>query len=90
MERAIHGRDLLIASFPDEIGHPEERGAEGTSFQRRLGKALGRKCGTRFGELELRIERAELETHTKVQRWCVAGKLSELLSGNPAGFHSNE
>jgi hypothetical protein len=82
VETTLHTHSLLSQAFPDDIGHPDERAAypEGFSLQRRLGKALTRKCGTRFGELELRIERGEIDKHSKVQRWRVAGELDSLMS----------
>jgi hypothetical protein len=82
VETTLHTHSLLSQAFPDDIGHPDERAAypEGFSLQRRLGKALARKCGTRFGELELRIERGEIDKHSKVQRWRVAGELDSLMS----------
>jgi hypothetical protein len=80
-DRAVHDRGVLTFAFPDEIGHPDERTEGGTSsLVRRVGRALARKCGTRFGELELRIERGRPDTHTKVQRWRVTGNLGSLLS----------
>ena len=94
VDHAAHNRGLLSYSFPDEIGHPDERTNEGAaSLQRRLGKALSRKCGTRFGELELRIEKSTPDSHTKTQRWRVEGKLDSLLHDGaqpPAGFHDDE
>lgn len=89
----FHTRDLLSESLPDEIGHPEERPNDGTvSFQRRLGKALARKCETRFGDLGLRIEKRKPDTHTKLQRWAVAGNLDSLIQqgAKPAGFAEKE
>ena len=90
VEHAVHQRGLLSHSFPDEVGHPEERESEASGpLQRRLGKALARKCGTRFGELELRVERARPDTHTKVQRWRIEGNTESLIHNGaapPAGF----
>jgi hypothetical protein len=81
VDHAVHSRDLLGESFPDEIGHPDEHIEGGrASLVRRLGKALARKCGTRFGELELRLEKGELNSHTKVRRWRVAGNVDALFS----------
>ena len=80
-DRVRHDGGLLSLSFPDEIGHPDERVDGGpASLVRRIGKALARKCGTRFGHLELRVERGRPDTHTKVGRWKVAGDLAALLS----------
>jgi hypothetical protein len=80
-DQVLHDRGMLALSFPEEIGHPDERGdRDMSSLVRRIGKALARKCGTRFGDLELRIERGRPDTHTKVQRWLVAGNLAPLYS----------
>jgi flagellar hook-basal body complex protein FliE len=90
VEHAVHHRDVLSDAIPDEIANTDEGGNGGTSFQKKLGKALARKCGTRFGELELRLERCEPDKHTKVQRWRVGGDLDSLLSkeaNESAGFH---
>jgi hypothetical protein len=85
-DRALHERGLLAVSFPDDIGHPDERADGGiSSLSRRLGKAFGRKCGTRFGELDLRIERGRPDSHTKVQRWKVGGNIRCLLTETDGG-----
>ena len=93
VDHAAHNRGLLSYSFPDEIGHPDERGNEGAaSLQRRMGKALSRKCGTRFGELELRIEKSTPDSHTKTQRWRVEGNVDSVLhdqAKSAAGFHGD-
>jgi hypothetical protein len=90
-DRVLHQSTALALSFPDDIGHPDEGrdGVEMSSLVRRLGKALARKCGTRFGDLQLRIERGRPDTHTKVQRWHVAGELDALVASHAkerAGF----
>jgi hypothetical protein len=76
------------------LRHPAERGSEGVvSFQRRMGKALARKCGTRFGEHGLRIERGRPDRHTKVQCWRVAGDVDAVLSTGgvePAGLRNRD
>jgi hypothetical protein len=84
VDRALHDRTLLTFSFPEEIGHPEERtNGDLSSLVRRIGKALARKCGTRFGDLELRIERCRPDSHTKVQKWRVGGNLDPLFHKEP-------
>jgi hypothetical protein len=92
-ERVLHERGLLGLSFPEEIGHPDERTEGGdSSLVRRIGRALARKCGTRFGDLDLRIERGEPDKHTKVQRWKVAGNVKGIQSvaqTESAGFQND-
>jgi hypothetical protein len=81
VNRAEHERGVLSDSFPDDIGHPDERADSSRgSLVRRTGKALARRCGTHFGDLDLRIERGRPDNHTKIQRWRVAGNLTALLS----------
>ncbi|HWR50331.1 MAG TPA: hypothetical protein VN428_04450 [Bryobacteraceae bacterium] len=81
VERVLDAPTVLSSSFPDDIGHPDEHRNEGIgSLGRRIGKAFARKCGTRFGDLELRIERARPDSHTKVQRWRVGGDVAALRS----------
>jgi hypothetical protein len=90
VDHVSHTSGALSFAIPDEVGHPAENGSGGiVSFQRRLGKALARKCGTRFGELDLRIERGRPDRHTKVQRWRVVGDLDAVLTterGEDAGL----
>ena len=89
-DKALHEWGMLSLSFPDEIGHPGESSNDGYgSLVRRIGKALAKKCGTRFGDLELRVERGKPDNHTKVQTWVVAGNTGPLLMAtvdDSAGF----
>jgi len=93
-DKALHERGRLSLSFPDEIGHPGEASNDGYgSLVRRIGKALAKKCGTRFGDLELRVERGKPDKHTKVQTWVVVGNTGPLLmetAGDSAGFAQRE
>ena len=84
-DRLRHDSGVLSESFPDEIGLNERADGGPGSQVRRIGKALARKSGTRFGELELRIERGRPDAHTKVQRWRVAGNLAPLFSYSEDG-----
>ena len=77
---ALSATSRIALALPDEIGHPREQREGGhLSLARKVGRALARKCGTRFGDLDLRIERGEPEKHTKVQRWRVAGNVNDIL-----------
>ena len=94
VDKIVSERGALSIAIPDEVGHPLEDQSGGlASFQRRLGKALARKCGTRFGEFDLRIERGRPDRHTKVQRWRVAGDIDAVLSTSgdePAGLQNQD
>jgi putative DNA primase/helicase len=61
------------AMLPQEFGDKETG-----SFTKRVAKTLARKVGTRFGERELRIERGEPDSHSKVCTWRIAGDLTGL------------
>jgi hypothetical protein len=66
---------------------PEElQFGELITLSKRMGKALARKAGTRFGDRELRIERCAPDSHTKVAQWRVGGNLEGLFCGVSCGI----
>ena len=66
---------------------PEElQFGELITLSKRMGKALARKAGTRFGDRELRVERCAPDSHTKVALWRVGGNLEGLFCGVSCGI----
>ncbi|MEO8593813.1 MAG: hypothetical protein ABI759_10870 [Candidatus Solibacter sp.] len=69
-------KEILAGLLPEELGDPT-----GVTLGKRLGKALARKAGTRFGQRELRVERGGIDSHTRIGTWRVAGNLDGLRVG---------
>ncbi|MEX0993436.1 MAG: hypothetical protein WDZ37_05515 [Solirubrobacterales bacterium] len=68
-------RETLPGELPDAL--------HSSSFTRKLGKALAKKEGTRYGERELHVQRASVESRGGAVLWRVAAGLPETC-GKPA------
>jgi hypothetical protein len=74
--------DHCTDRIPTDLVHKKDD----AGFVKRLGKALARKVGTRFGKEALRIERAQRDSHSGVCVWRLAWDGSE--AGTPPGATS--
>lgn len=69
-------RDALPADLADALDRPT------ASFKVRLGKALGKRQGTRYGDPERRLERASIDARSRASLWRVV--TTEQPHGDPA------
>jgi len=65
---ATEGADELRAVLPDSIAEVIDREA---FFKQRLGLAFGQRVGHRFGDSQIRVERAGDDRHGKTACWIV-------------------
>ena len=69
-------RDALPADLADALDRPT------ASFKVRLGKALGKRQATRYGDPERRLERASIDARSRASLWRVV--TTEQPHGDPA------
>jgi hypothetical protein len=62
----VHCNQEFSAALPDDIAFVADK--EG-SFQRRLGKSFSKREGRRYGDMDLHLERAGMES--RAVKWCV-------------------
>ncbi len=65
-ERAEQDGDLRDV-LPDDLGVALEKSQ--ASFKAKLGRALGKRAGTRYGDDGLRVERAGQDARSRVANW---------------------
>ena len=63
-------RGPLHEALPDDLA--EALGKSSASFKAKLGRALGKRAGTRFGDQGVRVERAGQDTRSTAFSWRVA------------------
>ena len=62
----------LMDTVPDEFEDQFDRfGGMKPQFASKLGRAFKRREGTRYGHSQLRVERAQDDTHERVARWRI-------------------
>ncbi len=59
----------LREALPDDLG--EAYDGSSNSFKKKLGKALSKRDGVRYGENNIHLEKGNLDPHSKVVRWRV-------------------
>jgi hypothetical protein len=68
--QALEDDPSLINYLPTELCQGNDKTGNYLNVTaQKLGKALSAKCGTRFGETEVRVERAYIDSHDKIHRW---------------------
>lgn len=72
----------LRETLPDDLAAATAKGA--ASFKAKLGRALGKRTGTRYGDRELRVERAGQDARSTAFRWQV------LTGTEPAGVKGSQ
>ena len=75
----------LADTVPDELEYRfDSDGGMKPQFAKKLGSAFRRKKGTRYGQPQIRVERAQDDTHANVARWrIVCGECGDC--GDPSG-----
>lgn len=74
-ERAGHGSELREA-LPHDLAAALEKSPAG--FRGKLGRALGKRAGTRYGDDGLRIERAGQDARSGVASWRAVAEIAEF------------
>lgn len=71
MSGGVFNTSEIIDLVPSTLGDPlDDHGNVRSGFKNRLGKALGKRVGTRYGDKQIRVERAN-ETGSSLARWMV-------------------
>jgi hypothetical protein len=73
----------LAAALPDDLAETSKTEKE-ANYRRRLGKALAKRAGVRYGESGVRLERADSDTHKKVNRWRILRDMRDVADISPA------